>query len=103
VDAQELLVQHRREGQRAERLGARVVDALRVLVLAYTTRPSASRARERRAHENAARTFELEGEVVRQVAALVVPPQQEDARRVPYLEGPQVQHALAHTRGISGA
>jgi hypothetical protein len=32
------------------------------------------------------------------MAALVVPPQEEDARRVPYFEGPEVQDALAHKR-----
>jgi acetyl-CoA carboxylase carboxyltransferase component len=94
VDAQALLVEHGSEGERTERLGAGVVDALRVLVLAYDTTVSLGAW----GHETAARTFELEGEVVlepedqvvRQVAALVVPPQEEDARRVPYLQGPEV-------------
>jgi hypothetical protein len=47
VNAQELLIEHGREGQRAERLGAGVVDALRVLVLAYTTRRECQRDKRR--------------------------------------------------------
>ena len=72
MDAEELLVHDGGERQSAEALHARVVDALGVLVLA----------------------LELEGEVVRQVAALVVAAQQEQRVRVPHLERPQVQHAL---------
>lgn len=38
--------------------------------------------------------FELKGEVVRQMAAFVVASQQEDCRRVPDLEGPEIEDAL---------
>jgi hypothetical protein len=44
-----------------------VVDALRVLVLAYDTTVSLAAIEGAWGHETAARTFELEGEVVRQV------------------------------------
>jgi hypothetical protein len=40
------------------------------------------------------RTFELEGEIVGQVAAFVVASQEEQGVGVPHLQGPQVQHAL---------
>ena len=39
-------------------------------------------------------TFLLEGEVLCEVATLVVPTQQEQGGRVTQLQGPQVQHAL---------
>lgn len=54
VNAQKLLVHDGRKRQSAERLHARLVHSLRVLVL----------------------TLELEGEVISQVAALVVAAQQ---------------------------
>jgi hypothetical protein len=47
------------------------------------------------------RTFELEGEVVREMAALVIPPQQEDARWVPDFQSPQVEHALGETQSVT--
>lgn len=50
VDTQELLVHDRRQRQRAERFDARLVDPLAILVLA----------------------LQLESEVVRQMATLVV-------------------------------
>jgi hypothetical protein len=43
VDAQKLLVHHRRQWQVAERVHARVVDRLGVLVLAYTGQLSSVR------------------------------------------------------------
>ena len=39
-------------------------------------------------------TFELEGKVVGQVAALVIAPQEEERVGVPHLERPEVQDAL---------
>lgn len=39
-------------------------------------------------------TFELEGEVVRQVTALMVTTEEEQSIGVPYFEGPEVQHTL---------
>lgn len=68
MDTQELLVHNRGQGQGAERLHAGVVDRLRVLVFA----------------------FQLEREVVGQVAAFVVPPKEEQAFRIPDLQRPQV-------------
>ena len=39
-------------------------------------------------------TFELEGEVVRQVTALMVTTEEEQSIGVPYFEGPEVQYTL---------
>jgi hypothetical protein len=64
--AQELLVQDRREGQGTERLDARLIHALGVLVL----------------------TFRLEREVVSQMPALVVSAEEEERVRVANLESP---------------
>ena len=60
MDAEELLVHEGGEGKAVERLHARVVHALRVLDFALL----------------------LEREVLREVSALVVAPQQEQRRRV---------------------
>ena len=60
VDAEELLVHEGGEGEAVEGLHARVVHALRVLDFALL----------------------LEREVLREVSALVVAPQQEQRRRV---------------------
>jgi hypothetical protein len=40
------------------------------------------------------RTFELEGEIVGQVAAFMVASQEEQGVGVPHLQGPQVQYTL---------
>ena len=72
VHAQELLVHEGGERQAVEGVHARVVHALRVLDLALL----------------------LEGEVLGEVAALVVAAQQEERARVQHLQRPQVQHAL---------
>ena len=67
---------------------------------------------QRRKAENATcqLTFELEGEVVSQVPAFVIPSKQEEGVRIPYLECPQVEDALiglsarrstSETRGAS--
>lgn len=72
VNAQELLVHDRRQRQSAKALHARVVDPLRVLVLA----------------------LELEGEVVGEMAAFVVASEEEEGVGVPDLEGPEIQNAL---------
>lgn len=72
MNAQELLVHDRRQRQATERLHAGLVDGLGVLVLA----------------------LELEGEVIGQVAALVVAAQQPEGLGIVDLERPQVQDAL---------
>lgn len=72
VDAEELLVHNSSQGQRAERLHAGLVDGLGIFMPA----------------------LQLEGEVIRKVAALVVPAQQPEGLGVVYLEGPEVQDAL---------
>jgi hypothetical protein len=66
VYAQELFVHDRGQRQGAEGLDARIVDALRVLALA----------------------FELEREVVGQMPALVVPTKEEERVWVPNFERP---------------
>ena len=66
VDAQELLVHDSSQWQRAERFHARIVDLLRVFVLA----------------------FELESEVVGKVAAFVVASEEPEGVGVPNLERP---------------
>ena len=72
MNAEELFVHDRGKGQCAEALHARVVDALGVLVLA----------------------LELEGEVVGQVATLVVAAEEVQRLGIPYFERPEVQDAL---------
>ena len=72
VYAQELLVHDSSEGQRTEGVHAGFVDSLGVLVLA----------------------FELECEVVGQMATFVVTAQQPKRVGIPDLERPQVQNAL---------
>jgi hypothetical protein len=66
--AQELLVHDRSQWQRAKRFHACFVDLLAVLVLA----------------------FELEGEVVGEMAALVVAAKEPESAGIPYLQGPEV-------------
>ncbi len=70
--AQKLFVHDCSQGQRAEGLHACVVDSLAVLVL----------------------TFELKGEIVGQVATLVVSSKQPQRLRVPNLQRPQVENTL---------
>ena len=65
---QKLLVHDRCEGQRAERVHARFVDLLGVLVFA----------------------LKLECEVVRQMSALVIPSEQPQSIRIPYLQRPEI-------------
>ena len=72
VYAQELLVHDSGEGQRTEGVHAGFIDGLGVLVLA----------------------FELECEVVGQMATFVVTAQQPKRVGIPDLERPQVQNAL---------
>lgn len=72
MNAQELLVHDGREWQRTETFHASIVNFFRVLVFA----------------------LEFEREVVGQMSAFVVSPQEEKSVRVPDLERPQVQHAL---------
>ncbi len=72
VDAQKLLVHDGCKGKRTERVHARFVDRLGILVLA----------------------FELEREIVRQVSTLMVSPEEPQGVWVPYLEGPKIQYAL---------
>lgn len=72
VYTQELLVHDSGEGKRAESVHAGFVDSLGVLVLA----------------------FELEGEVVGQMATFVVTTKQPKCVGIPDLQRPQVQHAL---------
>ena len=72
VDAQELLVHDGSKGERTEGLHAGLVHAFRVLVLA----------------------FQLEGEVVGQVPALVISTQQPERRRIPDFQRPEIQDTL---------
>lgn len=72
MNAEELLVHHCRQRQTAERLHASFVNGLRILVLA----------------------FQLEGEVIGQMTALVVSTKKPECLRIVDLEGPKVQHTL---------
>ena len=72
VYAEELLVHDRSKGESAERIHARLVYSLRVFMLA----------------------FELEGEVVGQMPALVVSAKQPERIGIPDLQRPQVQDTL---------
>jgi hypothetical protein len=45
-------------------------------------------------------TFELEGEVVGQMSALVIPSQQKQCIRIPNLESPEIEDALAELNGM---
>lgn len=72
VDTEELLVHDRRQRQRTEGFYTSLVDLLAVFVLA----------------------FELEGEIICEMPALVVPSQKPQRVRVPNLQGPEVQNAL---------
>lgn len=72
MNAQELLVHDSSQGQTAERLHASLVNGFRVLVFA----------------------FQLEGEVVCQVTALVVSAEQPEGFGVVNLEGPEIEHTL---------
>jgi hypothetical protein len=74
VNTQELLVHNSSEGKSAERLHASLVHSLRVFVLA----------------------LELEGEVICQMATLVVTTHKPKSVGVPDLESPEVKNAL-HT------
>ena len=72
MDAEELLVHYSGEGKAAEGLHAGIVYPFRVLVFA----------------------FEFECEVVRQVSALMVSPEQEECIWIPDFERPKVEYAL---------
>jgi hypothetical protein len=72
VNAEELLVHYGRQRQRTERLEACLINPLTIFVLA----------------------LQLEGEVVRQMTAFVVTPQQPKRIRVPNLQCPEVENAL---------
>ena len=72
MDTKKLLVHDGCQGQGAEGFHNSIVELLGILVLA----------------------FELEGEVVGQVPALVVSAEEEEGLGVPYFQRPQVQHAL---------
>jgi hypothetical protein len=72
VYAQKLLVHDGRQRQRAERVHAGLVNGLGVFVLA----------------------FQLEGEVVGQMPALVISSKQPQRVGVPDLQRPQIQDAL---------
>ena len=72
VDTQELLVHNSSEGKSAERLHARLVHSLRIFVLA----------------------LELEGEVIGQMATLVVTTHEPEGVGVPNLETPEVENTL---------
>lgn len=70
--AQELLVHDGGERQRAERLHARLVNPIGILVFA----------------------LEFEGEVIRQMSAFMITTEEEERIWVPDLEGPQIQDTL---------
>lgn len=70
--AQELLVHDSSEREGAERVHARFIDPVGVLVLA----------------------LQLECEVIREMSALVISSEQEERIGVPDLQRPQVQDAL---------
>lgn len=72
VDAEELLVHDCRQRQTTERLHAGLVYSLRVLVLA----------------------LQLEGEVIGQMATLVVSAEKPKSLRIVNLERPEVEHAF---------
>lgn len=72
MDTEELLVHDRRERQGAERLHAGIVDLFRILVF----------------------TLQLEGEIVRQMAALMVSAQQPKGLWVPNLQRPEIENTL---------
>lgn len=74
VYAEKLLVHDGSQGQGAKGLHAGFVNLLRVLVLA----------------------FELEGEVVCQMPAFMIPPQKPQGVGIPDLKGPKVEHTLDH-------
>lgn len=101
MNTEELLVHHRGQGQVAERVHTGVIDDFAVLVFAcQDTSPTGfsyavtkMRMKQRLDWEDG-RTFELEGEIVGQVAAFMVASQEEQGVGVPHLQGPQVQHTL---------
>jgi hypothetical protein len=72
VDTQELLVHNSSEGKSAERLHASLVHSLGVFVLA----------------------LELEGEVICQMATLVVTTHEPESVGVPDLESPKIENTL---------
>ena len=72
MNTQELLVHDRRQRQRAEGFDASLVNFLAVLVLA----------------------FELEGEIICKMSALVVASQEPECVGIPDLQSPEVQNAL---------
>lgn len=103
MDAKELLVHDRSERKVAERLHAGVVEVLRVLVLAW--RHCASAPRSARCSEERRLTLEAVGEVVGEMAALMVAAEKEEGIGEVDLERPEVQDALdlegdgQHARG----
>ena len=88
MNTEELFVHDGSEGQCAEGLHACIIDALGVLALAYLRDHRLSIQRSHRGRKT--HTFELEGEVVCQVPALVVTAQEEEGIRVPDFQGPKI-------------
>lgn len=72
VNAEELLVHHRRQRQGTERFKTSLINAFAVLVL----------------------TLQFESEVVCQVATLMVTPQKPKRIRIPNLQSPEVENTL---------
>lgn len=72
VNAEKLFVHNSRQWQGTERFHACLVDILRVLVL----------------------TLQLEGEIISQMATLVVTTKKPQAVWIPDLQGPEVEHTL---------
>ena len=93
VNTEELLVHQSCQGETVECLHAGVVDILSVLY--FTCNGHYERyILQRRKHDQMKLTFLLEGEVLRQVAALVVAAQQEEGGGVTHLQRPQIQNTL---------
>ncbi len=101
MDAEELLVHQGGQGEAVERLHAGVVHALGVLDLACVTKDSRWRKKIDEAHLLLL-TLLLECEVLCEVPALMVAPQQEERGRVHQLQGPEVNHALKGDKGKKG-
>ena len=103
MNAEKLIVHDGSERQAAERLHARIVHALRVLVPTCARNAaciSGSFQCRLPKIEDAFLTFELEGEVVGEVTALVVASEEKEGVWVPDLERPQVQHTLWTREGV---
>ena len=99
VDAEELLVHERGQREAVERVHARVVHALRVLDLAWKLKMNFAFSLVRMTEKRVCLTLLLEGEVFREMSALVVASQEEERVGVDQLQGPQVDHALDNEDG----